>query len=340
MQSYQLPSIEYLKLRFHLAAQLESYLPHWKGSLLRGAFGHALRRTVCTMKPGLECVNCMLRDQCAYTRLFETFVTGTPPPFINGLHSSPRPFIYEPSDKNQTYKPGDILWFDLALIGSSVLYLPYVIFAVYQMGKIGFGRNRYPFELKLAFCQQCPSDIEPIEQKNATPNNSDNHHDWQLIYDGETQQILFNPQPLLLQQNGPPELPTDKIKLTFQTETRIVFGKALAMEFSFRQLVFKMLRRVLELAYFYAPEQDVNWEFRDLLEAADNIAITNSNIRWHDQTRYSNRQNRKHKLGGFVGDIILKGNLSPFWNLLKYSQVVHVGKGATFGLGKIEIAHG
>ena len=75
MSEYKLPSITYLRLRFHLVAQEDCNLPTWKGSLLRGAFGFALRRTVCTMKRGQLCKDCMLRSQCAYTRLFETFIT-------------------------------------------------------------------------------------------------------------------------------------------------------------------------------------------------------------------------------------------------------------------------
>lgn len=43
------------------------------------------------------------------------------------------------------------------------------------------------------------------------------------------------------------------------------------------------------------------------------------------------------KLGGLVGDLHLEGDLAPFAPLLRAAEVVHVGKGATFGLGKVEI---
>jgi len=49
MEIYSLPQLDHLKLRFHLTAQTNCNLPPWKGSLIRGAFGHALRRTVCTL---------------------------------------------------------------------------------------------------------------------------------------------------------------------------------------------------------------------------------------------------------------------------------------------------
>ena len=34
----------------------------------------------------------------------------------------------------------------------------------------------------------------------------------------------------------------------------------------------------------------------------------------------------------------LEGDLSPFMDLLNYSEVLHVGKGTTFGLGKMEVS--
>jgi len=48
---YALPAIPYLKLRFVLVARQNALLPLYKGSMLRGVFGHALRTTVCEMKP-------------------------------------------------------------------------------------------------------------------------------------------------------------------------------------------------------------------------------------------------------------------------------------------------
>ncbi|MDW7681774.1 MAG: hypothetical protein SCK70_14525, partial [bacterium] len=223
MRSYQLPSIEYLKLRFHLAARLDCSLPSWKGSLIRGVFGHALRRTVCTMARGTDCADCMLRSQCAYTRLFETFANGIPPPFINKDHSSPRPFIFEPTDDANCYQPGDVLWFDLLLIGNSIDYLPYVIFAIYQMGKSGLGVKRYPFELQQVFCRQDQNDSTEADCKPDA--NSKNHDQWRLIYDGAEKKILVQPTLQLLQNSSTSADAPNSVKLNFLTQTRLVFGK-------------------------------------------------------------------------------------------------------------------
>jgi len=327
MKIYTLPRINFLKLRFHLSAAQDCNLPEWKGSLLRGAFGHALRRTVCTMKAGQDCRDCLLISQCAYTRLFETFTTKPPPRFLNVSQTSPRPFIVEPLDLNQDYKTGDVLWFDLILIGEIINYLPYVVFAIYQMAKSGLGARRYPFSLDKVFCCQDDGD-QTIDNSSATC--------WKELYSGESETLLFNPDPLTI--NGAAEnfLETTTLLLKFLTSTRFVINKKLTKEFDFRALVFKMMRRTLELVHFYMPDQEIEWEFHNLLVAADKVEIVKQNLEWHDYNRYSNRHQMKMKMGGFVGDITLKGDLSPFMELLLYSEVIHVGKGATFGLGKIK----
>jgi hypothetical protein len=41
--------------------------------------------------------------------------------------------------------------------------------------------------------------------------------------------------------------------------------------------------------------------------------------------------------GGFMGRIDFSGDFAPFWGYLVLGEIVHVGKGSSFGLGKSEI---
>jgi len=43
-------------------------------------------------------------------------------------------------------------------------------------------------------------------------------------------------------------------------------------------------------------------------------------------------------LGGFVGTATFEGDLAPFVPFLRLGEIVHLGKGISFGLGKYHVA--
>ncbi len=53
--------------------------------------------------------------------------------------------------------------------------------------------------------------------------------------------------------------------------------------------------------------------------------------------RYSSRQGRRMRRSGIAGEAIYDGDFSPFYPCLVLGQWAHVGKGATFGLGRYVI---
>ena len=128
--------------------------------------------------------------------------------------------------------------------------------------------------------------------------------------------------------------------LRFTTPMRLKCSDQLQPSVGFRFLVFAMLRRTLEIAHFHVPlvpGAAIDWNFSPLLEQASAVRVTASRLTWHDWERYSNRQGRKMTLGGFVGEMEIEGDLEPLAPLLRTAEILHVGKGATFGLGRIEI---
>lgn len=310
---YLLPDIPYLKLWFVFSALEDCTLPIFKGSMLRGAFGHALKKTVCVMGPEQPCLTCMLRPQCAYTRVFETFIEGEPPPLLDGLKTSPRPFVIDDFEPKRDFQKGDHLEFDFSLFGRACEMHPYVIFAFMRAGDRGFARQRHKFLLEKVLWQ---------------------NDEWQQLYDGGRQALVGIAKPKIVVTNGPLSSP---LTLKFLTPTRIKYNNRLTMDFSFRVLAFKMLSRVLEIAHFHVPGAEVNWEFRELLDAADEVRIASKRLYWEDVKRYSNRQNSKLTVGGFFGDLVLEGDLEPFNQLLRTVEVLHVGKGTVFGLGKVRV---
>jgi hypothetical protein len=351
--AYRLPVIPFLRLRFTLIAQQKALLPSFKGSLLRGAFGHALRRTVCVMGPQQPCPTCMLRKQCVYPRLFETLIEPNEPVprFLRGLRTAPRPYIFEPFDERRLYQTDESMQFDLILIGHAIELHPFAIFAVSQMAEQGLGLKRFPFQLEKVYWQIKSEKLQVASVKEQEPGeNKELIDEWRLLYDGATKRLLETPTPQLATSNlfstshlqlAPTVLAQSLMEgrgnLRFLTPTRLKFKNDLTIDFTFRMLVFKMLRRVLELAHFHVPGASIDWEFHDLLVAADAVKIVHRDLRWVDWERRSNRQKTEMMMGGFVGEMVLEGNRAPFEELLRVCEVVHVGKGCVFGNGEIEI---
>jgi hypothetical protein len=74
--------------------------------------------------------------------------------------------------------------------------------------------------------------------------------------------------------------------------------------------------------------------FKALIEQATEVKVAEKKLQGHDWERYSSRQDTKMKLGGFMGRLKFEGELSEFIPYIKAGEILHVGKGTSFGLGK------
>ena len=95
-----------------------------------------------------------------------------------------------------------------------------------------------------------------------------------------------------------------------------------------------LLRRISLLSYFHCNHRIDDTEFKDLIQRARNIKTVKRALYWHDWERYSNRQDTRMKMGGFMGEITYEGKLKEFWPYIKLGEYMHVGKGSGFGLGR------
>lgn len=315
MTRYLLPPVPFLRLRFALESRDDARLPPYKGSLLRGAFGHALRRAVCAMGPQQPCETCSLNRACVYPRLFESFAAPEPPPYLHGQPAAPRPFVFEPLDERRDFPRGEHLPFDLLLFGDAVALQAFAVLAVERMAEAGLGARRQPFIL-------------------ARASHQDAAGRWHVGYERGGRQWTDVPA---VHQLDEPALDDERLRLSFLTPTRFKEKGHLIERFTFRALAFRMLRRVLEVAHFHVACAEIDWDVDPYLEQADAVRVVDADLRWLDWQRYSNRQRVKMGLGGVVGAVTLEGPLAPFHPLLRAAEVLHVGKGATFGLGKIRV---
>lgn len=128
------------RYRFIFRMQEDLRLPEYAGSLLRGQFGAALRRTACvTGAP--TCKGCPLLATCPYPEIFEM-----PPPAEHRLQQFsqvPNPYVIEPPRFGTRAVPaGKNLEFDMVLVGRALGKLALIVHAFQRALGHGLGRDR------------------------------------------------------------------------------------------------------------------------------------------------------------------------------------------------------
>ncbi len=141
-----LSHFRFAQFQFLLKSLGSIRLPLYKGSTLRGAFGHAFKRVVCVDR-AKSCGSCLLKGKCVYSYVFET-----PPPCntskMRKYPFAPHPFIITPPlEEKREYREGETLCFELTLVGKSMDYLPYFIYTFDELGRIGIGRGEGKYRL-------------------------------------------------------------------------------------------------------------------------------------------------------------------------------------------------
>ncbi|MDH7513891.1 MAG: CRISPR system precrRNA processing endoribonuclease RAMP protein Cas6 [Clostridiales bacterium] len=310
--------LNYLRLTFSIEPEKTIILPPYKGSALRGGFGSVFRRVVCVLKKE-TCSCCFLREQCAYSYIFETAPSPESVPItLEKYEAIPRPFVIEPpKETKRIYKRGEKMDFNLVLIGRAIAYLPYFIIVFDELGQIGLGQKKGNFHLKKVWNKG--SLIYSNEKKTlkvVEPN------------------IMEIPDQLEIKESTGSEI---DMTLEFLTPVRLRYQRDLVVMPEFHILIRNILRRLWLLSYFHGEMKEPSWNHREIIEAAKEVRIKNSFLQWYDWERYSGRQKTRMRLGGLVGRISYHGRIRPFLPLIKAGSIFHVGKGTAFGLGEYAI---
>lgn len=309
-----------LSVRFYLQASTPIFLPNYSGSTYRGGFGNAFKRSVCVFSGG-DCPSCAFREKCAYLYVFETPVERLKE--LN-LHNgfAPHPFVLEPKlNYANPIPPGDVFEVSLNLIGKGIEYLPFFVFTIERLGKIGIGRGRGKYSVLRVECIETPSVI---------------------IYEGKEGLLRKNYVPL--QWQGPSRLPSGprnwgSLVIRFLTPTRIKYQGSYLRHIDFDLLITNLLRRIRMLDILHGDGK-MNYDHRKWIELARKVQYREGQIRWYDWNRYSHRQRSRIPMGGFVGWARFEGPVEPFREILEIGSKIHVGKGTAFGLGKFVVEDG
>lgn len=295
------------RYRFVMRVTEALHLPEYGGSTIRGAFGHALRKTACMTKLK-TCPGCPLQKSCPYAVMFESL----PPQnhVLQNFSQIPHPYIFEaPLGGEKTYFAGEKLSFDLVLIGQSRSLLALVIYAVQRCFSFHVGHGKAELEQVL------------FESDKA----------WQPIYLPENKRIVDHDPVLTIEKNNP-LFQGKTFTLNFNTSLRIQKnGKLLDNDsISSQALLMALVRRISLLMEFFDEKIDFPFNELSLLALLPKLQ---SDARWSHWIRFSSRQKQKMILSGIQGSLTLT-NLPPvFIPLLFVGSYTHIGKSASFGLG-------
>ena len=279
-------------------------LPTNKASMLRGGFGGVFKKLNCINKSNKTCTACPIKETCAYSYIFET----------SKFSQKTRPYIIEvPFQDKRFFKKGEIIPFTIVLLGRAVNYLPHFIFTFIELGKKGLTKKQYKFELAKVM------DID----------NNIVFRDNKIIKKGK----VLNWNEILKYTKLNIE---NKLTLNFMTPLRFAQNNELQSEISFKMIIKKLTKRINDIYEYHCNVQD-KIDYKPLIEKAKNINIVFNNLKWVDWIRYSNRQKRKMKFGGLLGNITFEGNFKEFLPYIILGSYIHIGKNCTFGQGKYEI---
>lgn len=284
-------------------------LPDYAGSMLRGAFGHALRSIGCITR-ARDCKGCTLQRGCPYTTLFEPIPPENHP--LQDFSKIPSAYVITPPEWGaRVLHEGDTLSFHFSLVGRAVAELPVAILAWRRALARGIGPG------------DGTADLCSVHLENTVS---------QPIYASETGVILAHDATIVC-----PPPPEGRVQLEIRTPLRLQNnGVPLKPQtIGERALLMALVRRLALVSEFHT---DNPWQpdFRQLAARAEDIKGRRQ-LSWRDWKRYSSRQKQEMALGGVTGRWDLEGELAPFWPAIWFGQWLHVGKNASFGLGRYRL---
>ena len=332
-----------LSLRVTLATAEPQVLPPFLGSALHGALGRALYKTVCTFPRQPTCTGCPLVRRCSYPALFQT-----PAPQAETLRAAgirdqaPRPLVLAPdagwtrsSGKPFRLKANTDIPFRITLIGRAIDDVAVMVVALQTMSRRGLG---IPLSLATGTTERnkrrasaeaggTAKSYRPA-LRLACVSTTDGAH---AVYDGASDAYTPSPQP-------PSDVVDAAERATFElvTPLRLKHSGRFANTLAPVEFFCALARRANALGVLHGSGLAVN-ETEVAGQAAE-IRAEHAALRLVHVTRYSATQRQRMQWPGLMGRLRWHGaGLPALWPLLRFGELVQVGKGATLGFGRYQV---
>ncbi|MCG3858827.1 CRISPR system precrRNA processing endoribonuclease RAMP protein Cas6 [Psychrobacter sp. Ps2] len=337
-------------------------MPEHSGSMLRGAFGVALRSLTCiTDLP--ECKDCPLKQHCKFPRLFEV-----PALQLSGVQAVNPYVIHVPitgqvsdnasstvayehthriaqktktpktSDKKTaTFKKDDIWQFGMTVMGAAVAETTLIVQAWKMALATGLGA-RAPYSRATLLQARCDGktlylQAQPIPTQKRAPIEG----------------VALHPDRLFDSTSLDSQIASadDTIQLTmhfltpfrYQQNNRIVSHPDSLDSATFIASLYNRIRLCQDN---HSPNElwDIGYDsYHRFKEDIETLSIV-VDIAPNHVPRRSNRQQRKMQLYGLQGNLHLTGDQQTLTRLLPALQLgeqLHIGKNTTMGLGQYRL---
>jgi hypothetical protein len=281
---------------------------YW-GSAWRGLLGWELRSLLCPFPKKPPCKACLIRKSCPYFRLMEDQSEAS------GIQEAPRGYVLHPS----TNGCPNTMRIMLTLFGESIRYVPAVLKALQNGETTGLGASRTSYRM------QGIREVLPKGETRDIPIDFDGFSS----FGSGTPLSDWMPTPAKLQ---PP------ISCRLLTPVRLrKKGKYLGrMDWAY--FFATLIRRVETLQMLFASGAPLGRErFVWLCSQFSGLVPRFESLVWQEYSRWSNRQRKKVPMGGLIGEAVFDDGCPWLYPWLALAEMVHVGKGASMGLGKVEI---
>lgn len=290
--------------RYQFEAQMRDSLavPVFVGNLLRSPFGASLRTVACTTGTP-QCGGCPSMGHCTYARVFDGALAPDAHHRQKGFAQVPNPYIIAPMPGNSVLQPGDLLRWQMVVVGHAIERMEEITIAWQRALQHGIGSAR-----ARAYLTQPPCLLDPAPNLQVPPSP------WNT-----GPMTLHFLAPLRLQQQG---------------------GLIGPQKLDTQLLLSALARRIGLLLALHADNDAALIQTSALPQVAKNVGIR-TDLQWFDQVRYSARQRQEMPMGGLLGTITLQCTdasvAHTLWPWLWLGQWLHIGKNATMGLGQYRL---
>lgn len=282
--------------------------------LLGKEYAAACRSIACRW-PERTCDTCSTQETCGWHLVFGQKLTSDPAA-LKRHQKPPLPFVFSfpmPGDVPEAHNE---MVGGLVVIGQAISHLGLLLEGFAEL--LSGSSNPVPAEILQIACrdyqgsiQHSAGDLAVSRTGSLVPENL----------------VIASTEGLLESRAwGGSEL-----RIRLLSPLRLLEDGRPVTRFDFSRFVRSVMRRVSSLSYYYG-ESELDCDYKEMSRQVDDVICTDAHF------RYLNLANKKMTgiigYGSFLGDFSL---LLPFIVIGSY---VHVGKGASFGMGAYELFSG